>query len=222
MPPLHAILTGDLIGSTEAGSEVLQTSMFILANTAQIIGNWSPSTDANFTRSRGDAWQMVVHDPGHSLRAVLLLQARLRAWPEGLATRISIGIGRVDSLGTDNLADASGPAFIESGQGLDRIGRIQRLAITFDKQTPFQQAIPFQQGLIALADELARRWTREQAEAVALALQPHNPTLEEMGQSLAISKQAVNYRLTGAGLRAIRLALRAWEDGFDMQVEEEA
>lgn len=210
MGDTYAVLTGDLIGSTQAGADAVKASMTVIVNTAREIGHWPKGKDTRFTRSRGDAWQLVIQEPADCLRAALMLQARLRAWPEGIPTRISIGIGRVHSLGTDSLADAEGPAFIASGQGLDQMGKSQRLVVFFGRLTPFLQSVA------SLADELARRWTREQAQAMGLALQPHDPTLEEMAPQLEISKQAVNYRLTGAGLRAIRLALRGWEDGFDM------
>lgn len=210
MSQLYAVLTGDLIGSTEAGAEGLRISMQIVSGVASEIGTWPGSTDTRFTRSRGDTWQLVLRKPGDALRAVLLLHARLRAEAQGIPTRISIGIGKVDSLGTENLSDAAGPAFTASGQGLEQMHRQQRLTIECGRLTPFLQAI------LTLADEMTRRWTREQAEAMCLALQPGTPTLAEMAERLVISKQAVNYRLSGAGLRAIRQALRGWEDGADL------
>lgn len=222
MQPIYAVLTGDLINSTEAGAEALQASMQVIAGTAQAIGHWPGCHDTRFTRSRGDGWQMVLNEPGDALRMALMLQASLRGVTKGIPTRISIGLGRVDSLGSKDLSDASGPAFTASGQGLDHMYRLQTLSIRCEETPRLQAALPFLQAILALADELARRWTREQAEAMALALQPHSPTLAEMAAQLAISSQAVNYRLAGAGLRAVRLALRGWEDGFDMHPIEDA
>ncbi len=214
MQPHYAVLTGDFIGSAETGATALQSSMHEVASIAFEINHWPGNRDTRFTRSRGDGWQLVLYQPGDCLRAALMLQARLRAVPEAIPTRISIGVGPAESLGTTDLSDASGAAFTASGQGLDQMYRLQRLAIRCGRLTPFLQS------LVTLSDEVARRWTREQAEAICLALQPGNPTLAEMAEELAISKQAVNYRLTGASLRALRLALRSWEDGFDLQLVE--
>ncbi len=125
-----------------------------------------------------------------------------------LASRIAIGLGAIDNYGSADLSDARGAAFTLSGQGLDGMGRQQRLVIAGSTTAPLLQAV------LDLADEVARGWTREQAEAMALALPPDNPTLEVMAKQLGISKQAVNYRLAGAGLRAVRAALAGWEAGF--------
>lgn len=209
MQEIYAVLTGDLVGSTKAGDHALRTSMIVASSVAREIGLWPTQQDTRFTRSRGDGWQMVLTNPAESLRAAIEMQARLRADPEGLATRISIGIGAIESLGTDDLSDASGPAFVTSGQGLDKLARTHRMTVQGASQTPLRQAI------LVLADEIARRWTREQAEALALAIHPTNPTLETMANLLQISKQAVNYRLIGAGLRPFRAALKGWEDTFE-------
>lgn len=209
MHAIFAVLTGDVIGSTEAGSAALDASMQEVASAAGQIGLWPGSSNTHFTRSRGDGWQMVLTQPGLALRAAFLVQARLRARPNGIPTRISIGAGPVRRLGGTDLSDASGAAFTASGKGLDRLDQSQRLAINCGAGTPFQQA------LASLADAVMRGWTHEQAEAMALALHPQNPTLAEMAATLGISRQAVNYRLAGANLRALRSAAEDWARAFD-------
>ena len=208
MPAAAAVLTGDLIGSTKAAPDALETAMALLAKAGAELSAWTDRRDAHFTRFRGDGWQIVVADPGLALRAALFLTARLRAADLDLATRIAIGIGEIDSLGKASLADARGSAFEASGRTLDHMGRTRRLAIEGDGITSFHRII------LELLDELASRWTRQQAEATALYLHPDNPTLEQIAPQLGISAQAVNYRLSGAGAPAIRRALRAWEDAF--------
>lgn len=208
MPAAAAVLTGDLIGSTKAAPDALETAMALLAKAGAELSAWTDRRDPHFTRFRGDGWQIVVADPGLALRAALFLTARLRAADLDLATRIAIGIGEIDSLGKASLADARGSAFEASGRTLDHMGRTRRLAIEGDGITSFHRII------LELLDELASRWTRQQAEATALYLHPDNPTLEQIAPQLGISAQAVNYRLSGAGAPAIRRALRAWEDAF--------
>lgn len=208
MSPLHAILTGDLIGSTSAGPEALAQSMAALEQAAAEIALWPGGTDTRFTRSRGDGWQMALWGPGPGLRVAFVLQARLRALPQGLPTRLSLAVGRVDTLGSRDLSDAAGPAFTASGQGLDGMDRSHRLALALGRQTPFAQA------LAGLCDAVMRGWSREQAAALALALAPDRPGLAQIAERFGISKQAVNYRLTGAGIAPIRQALADWEDSF--------
>jgi hypothetical protein len=206
-PRTAAILTGDFVGSTDAPVDALERAMQALSDTARSISAWT-GADTRFTRFRGDGWQMHVALPGLALRAALAAVARLRAADAGLATRAAIGIGQVDSMGSGDLADAHGPAFETSGHALDRMPRTRRLTIDGEGVTALHRIV------VDLLDERSARWTREQAEAMALHLTPDNPTLTDIAPRLGISPQAVNYRLAGAGGTAIRHALRDWEAAF--------
>lgn len=203
-----AILTGDLVDSTEAAPGVLERAMAELAGAAEGIAGWPDAADTRFTRFRGDGWQLRVRDPARGLRAALVLTARLRAADLDLATRVAIGIGAVESPGTDSLADAHGPAFEASGHALDAIGRGRRLAIAGAGVAALHRAI------VDLLDERTGRWTMQQAEAAALYLHPGDPTLADLAPGLGISTQAVNYRVTGAGAPSMRRALAEWEQSL--------
>jgi hypothetical protein len=87
--------------------------------------------------------------------------------------------------------------------------RTRRLTIDGEGVTTWHKII------VDLLDERTMRWTREQAEAMALYLTPDNPTLADIAPRLRISPQAVNYRLAGAGATAIRHAVRDWESAFE-------
>ena len=203
---LGAILTGDLIGSTKAPPQNVEEAMAVLAEVADGIARWTtPGCDARFTRYRGDGWQMYVPEAGLGLRAALVLNAGLRAGHVGLATRAAIGVGRIDSLGTGSLADARGTAFEASGHALDAMDRSRHLTIAGSGVTTWHRII------VDLLDERATRWSRQQAEATALYLNPDNPTLSQIAPRIGISAQAVSYRLLGAGAPTIRDALHAWE-----------
>ena len=52
-------------------------------------------------------------------------------------------------------------------------------------------------------------------ETGPIALHPDNPTLNHMAPVLGISPQAVNYRLSGGSVQAIRRALTGWEDALE-------
>lgn len=173
---------------------------------AEVIEGWqAPGTAARFTRFRGDGWQICLADPRFSLRAAVVIQARLIAL--GMESRISIGIGTADSLGTADLSDAAGRAFELSGHGLDQMGDTWRLAINKDGLRPEDQIIA------DLLGERMGRWTRAQAEAAALHLASRErvTTLAEIGAALQISPQAVNDRTRGAGSQVIASVLRRWE-----------
>jgi biotin operon repressor len=63
------------------------------------------------------------------------------------------------------------------------------------------------QRLVAFLEERASGWSREQAEAVALALETEDqPTQAQMAARLKISRQAVAARLQAAGFANIKAA----------------
>lgn len=201
----HAILTGDLVASGAAGADAVDRAMDRLARTAAEISRWPDGGDTRFTRFRGDGWQAAVTPPARSLRAALTLAATLRVGKGLPGTRIAIGTGAVVSLGTRDLSDGAGPAFTASGRALEAIGRGRFLAVGGADMSPLHQA------MVELLDERTARHSPEQAQALALILDPGNPTQSALAERLGITPQAMSLRLKGAGADAILSALTAWE-----------
>jgi hypothetical protein len=201
-----AVLTGDLVGSTKRSSDQVDDAMQAIQSAASTAATWqSPAQGTRFTRFRGDGWQICLTEPRLSLRAAVVIQGRLIAL--GMESRISIGIGPADSLGTVDLSDAAGQAFELSGHGLDQMDDMWRLGIAKDE-------IPVEDQLISdLLGERMGRWTAAQAEATSLYLAwPFKVrTLFDIGSELHISPQAVNDRLRGAGCQVVASVLRRWE-----------
>lgn len=194
MSRIVAILTGDLIGSTVAPPEAVERSMRIIADCAREIG---PETD--FTRFRGDGWQVRLVQPGDCLWACLLILARLRSEDEALGCRIAIGIGEEYDTDTRDLSTAMGPAFTASGRTLDQMKPDRLLALGSLPKQPDA----FRQLAVTVASTLAARWSREQAEAMALKLDVDSPAGEResndrIARQLGITRQAVDARLKAA------------------------
>jgi hypothetical protein len=204
---LIAVLTGDLIGSTRQSADRINDAMMAIQTATNEIAAWqTPPQDTHFTRYRGDGWQIALVQPAFALRAAVVIQAKLIAI--GMESRISIGIGTAESLGTNNLADASGEAFVTSGKQLDSIGDAWRIAT--NKKLPLID----EDGLIAdLLGERMGKWTPAQAQAAAMYLaSPYRiVTLFEIAEKLGISPQAVNDRIRGAGCHVIRSVVQRWE-----------
>lgn len=204
--PQIAVLTGDIVRSTTYPAATLEHAMQAIQRAAAGLATLqSPPADPRFTRFRGDGWQIALIKPHLSLRAAVVIQAHLTTL--GLATRLCIGIGPADSLGTTDLSDAAGEAFERSGRGLDALSDTARLAIDGHQ-------VREEDRIIAdLLDERMGRWTAAQAEATAMQLgkPDRSITLQEIGASLGISAQAVNDRLRGGGGQTIASALRRWE-----------
>lgn len=205
-----AVITGDLVGSTGHPVEKVEKAMQAIRLAAADIGSWqTPPMDTRFTRFRGDGWQMLLTSPQFALRAAVVIQGRLIAMK--LESRMFIGIGTSNRLGTSNLADASGDAFEESGRGLDDIGDMWRLKISGASGA----GVNTQDDLIAdLLGERMQKWTAAQAEAASLQLASPVKirTLFDIGRELKISPQAVNYRVRGAGCHQIASVLGRWEN----------
>jgi hypothetical protein len=200
--PLIAVLTGDLIGSRVAGADKVEAAMDQLSKTAAFFG---PET--RFTRFRGDGWQFILLNPSKTMRAILMALADLRANAIGIDTRISAGIGHYESLGTDNLSDASGSAFVVSGVGLDSLPKSRRLLV-FSGQETYQDYIS---AITELVDWITHGWTQAQAEAVALALRFTRENHQQMATRIGITRQAMQARLSSAAMIPLDRAIQAFE-----------
>jgi hypothetical protein len=200
---MAAILTGDLVRSVEGAPRAIDFSIGALSAGADEIAHWGAGR-TRFTRFRGDGWQIHLSSDGLALRAALFLAACLRTAETGLRTRVGCGVGAVERL-DDDLGRSAGPAFVRSGRALDRMPRGRWLLI--DGLGP----APWAGAAVELADWIAARWSREQAEAVSLALDPSGPSQGEIAARLGVTRQAVQARLSGAGFQALAGTLAAFE-----------
>ncbi len=210
MTPIQAVLTGDLVASTNATPRTINKSMELLTAASRDIATWQISEntvvgDTHFTRFRGDGWQILVSVGAFGLRAALLAYATLAAKAGAPDTRIAVGLSTVDEVPGPDLSDAHGAAFEASGRALLHMERGERLKLAGDGITPLRAAF------IALLNDRITDWTVEQAQAMVLALPPDAPTQTAMADSLGISPQALSYRLAGARWPTIRRILHEWE-----------
>lgn len=212
-----AILTGDLIRSTEASPQAIEEAMRIIRDCAAALG---PRSD--FTRFRGDGWQIRLVRPGDCLGACLLILARLRSEPRLPGCRIAVGIGAEEPGDAPDLSTAMGPAFTASGRALDRMKPDRLLAL--DGEWPGRGRIDlFQKLAFTVASDLAGRWTTGQAEAMALKLDPGSPpderqSNEAIARKLGITRQAVDARLRAADYPLLEEMIQAFLTSFTPEV----
>ncbi len=205
-----AVLSGDLIGSSEAPPKDTEYAIKRILATAAAMEKWPGNGPTRFTRVRGDGWQFILSNPAYALRASLSVFAGLIGAKDLLHTRIAIGLGAANPIDGPDLSSASGAAFESSGHALDAMATSDRFAIAGKAVSPLHRAI------IALAENHIGRWTPEQAEAAFFYLNTTDPTLKDIGQTLGISTQAAHSRVTGAGGQALRQAVKYWEDQRDL------
>ncbi len=201
---IHSVICGDIVGSTLLGSAVTDAALQCLNQSALQIRDWD-GVEPRFTRFRGDGWQLYLERPGLTLHATILLIANLKAAKIGAETRVAIGFGSVERLGTADLSDAGGEAFELAGAALDAMPGYKRIALA--NWTVLRE---WHHSVFDLAVWIASRWSPEQAEAVALAIDPiKQPTQAEIAHQLGITRQAVQLRLRGAGWHALQTSLDA-------------
>ncbi|MCW1917705.1 hypothetical protein NX862_02970 [Rhodobacter sp. KR11] len=218
-----AILTGDLIGSTEAPPGATEAALGLIAQTLIAQALIAPPSDTTetatphpmatraeptpaprFTLFRGDGWQCALA-PDQAPRMALRLLACLTA-AGGLQSRIAIGLGAVEDWGKGgDLSQARGSALTASGRALDAMTGLLALAAPDLPATIAHR----DQALIRLWEVIARRWSPAQAEAMDLALQGLRQT--EIAARLGVSPQAVSLRLKAAEAGAVIDSLTLWE-----------
>jgi len=216
----RAVLTGDIVGSTELDGQhraALSSYLFDAWEEARRIwGSEALQTPPDVFR--GDSWQVIVESAPHSLRVALYLRCRLRvaAPPRpSLRTRISVGIGNVDFRPTDRQMSGGGSAFIISGKLLDNMPRDRWLAIGVADTAP-HIASSATRAVAALLDTIAGAWTENQSQAVAGRLAGlKQKDIAAMWAQGPTSQQAVATHLRRADWDAIEESLGAFAEIFE-------
>lgn len=208
---IFAVLTGDLIGSSELPVGQLSLARAIVLKSArQFHAKSRKSVVGGPEFFRGDAWQLLLNDPSRALRAALYVQALLSS-EIGVGTRISIGVGSVDVIDRSRISLSTGEAFTLSGHALDRMtGYFDLSGAIPERAGPLTNWFP---AVLHLCSGLMRHWTLRQAEITSLALLLNNPTHEQIAKALSppVSKQTVSESLTGANWRTLLEAIRTFE-----------
>jgi hypothetical protein len=207
---IFAVLTGDLIDSSALSPERLtRARAVVLKGVRRVNAKSRRAAGGEPAFFRGDAWQLLT-EPARALRTALYICALLRA-EIGVGTRVAIGIGAVEALNRGQISLSTGEAFTLSGHALDAMtGYFELSGALPERATVLAGWFP---ALLALCSGLIRHWTRRQAQIVSLALLADDLTHERIARSLkpAVSKQTVSESLAGAGWRALREAVRAFE-----------
>ena len=188
----YAVLTGDIVKSSQLPDGGLDQIFKSLTQTADTIGQWQDAP-TYFTRNRGDGWQMVVK-PDLALRAVFATRAAVRMVDKRFDTRVALALGEGTIQG-ETLADAYGPAFTASGQALESMPR-KRTMIFAENSGVYAIAL-------RLAEEIIKSWTEARAEVALLALHPDNPTQTTIAKTLDVAQQTVQAHLDTSGIEAL-------------------
>lgn len=190
--PQYAVLTGDIVKSSQLPGGGLERIFESLTRTSEVISGWQDAP-TYFTRNRGDGWQMAVV-PSFALRAVFAARAAVRMVDKRFDTRIALALGEGTIPGA-TLADAAGPAFTASGQALEAMPRKSNM-IFADNSGAYA-------AILHLSDEIIKSWTEAQAEVALLALAPEHPTQAALALALDVTKQTVQAHVDASGVDAL-------------------
>lgn len=202
----YAILTGDIVGSRKLEPAERRRLPRVLERLGTELAAW-PQVPLALSRHRGDGWQVLVSAPDRALRAALFVRTTLRSRFPGrrVDTRIAVGVGTLDFLPGDRIADGDGAAYRLSGAALEERASSH---LRFAAEKPRSEI-----GVVfELVDALARDWTPAQATALRGALLDW--TQEKIAAKWpdgAISQQAVAQHLRRAGWDAVDAALTWYE-----------
>jgi len=160
---IYAVLTGDIIDSSQLGPERLEASLALLRHLAVEFEQTYPgSVVGEPDVFRGDSWQLCLQRPSLALTASVFIRAGFKT--EGLDTRIAIGIGSVERLQETRISESSGPAFLHSGRTLDKLGKRRTLAL--DANGHARSPVDALVTGVGLLDAHIIRWTQREAVAV--------------------------------------------------------
>lgn len=200
--PHIAVLTGDIIGSTQMAPADLERAFDALAASAEVQAA-RHGESLHFTRQRGDGWQVRLARPDLALRSALAFRAALRCEGKEFETFIAAAEGPAAPMpaGAD-LNQATDDVFVESGRLLDFLKESHSPAQMGTLKSP-EIAATF-----TLADHISQSWTPAQAAAILPMLSAREaPSYTELALQLGKSRQAVTKALEGAGFSAVFKAL---------------
>ncbi|SMR72916.1 hypothetical protein SAMN04488030_1664 [Aliiroseovarius halocynthiae] len=197
-----AVLTGDIIGSTQMSPEDLERAFDALTTSAEVQAEWHGES-LHFTRQRGDGWQVRLARPELALRSALAFRAALRCEGKEFSTYMGLATGHAKPhISGVDLNTSTEQVFVGSGHQLDCMKLIYA-NIEMLHATNGSVGAAF-----VLADRISQSWTPAQAAAMLPMLAPGNsPSHSEVARALGKSRQAVAKALEGAGYDAVWMAL---------------
>lgn len=206
-----AVLTADLIDSTNYSETLLERVMSVLREEFLRLEEHYPKSEFNIYR--GDSFQGVLQNPVNALAIVLLLKSTIlsistkeKGKTREADLRIAIGIGSLDYRGK-TIEESNGQAFQFSGRSLDEMkyeGRKTRL------KTPDEDINAEFDASLFLLDEITDRWSTASAEVIYFLLKGLKE--KEIAAELGISQSAVNQRKKAAGWDAVNALLARYNN----------
>lgn len=173
----YAVLTGDIINSTQELSEMW------LPELKAVLNQYGQEPEA-WEIYRGDSFQLLVKMED-ALEAAIAVKLSMMQFGS-LNARVAIGLGDVSYQST-KVTESNGEAFIRSGKTFDTMKK-RTLAISLDK--PLIDELL--NGLIDFGAYLIDGWSVSTVKVIRLALANPNKTQVELAKMLKVSQANIS------------------------------
>lgn len=191
-----AVLTGDIVRSTALSQLMYDDLLYRLNSQLTLICNNHPSNQ--FAITRGDSFQVILHDPEHAAKYALLIRTSLKSRCIDYDCRISIGIGR-DPVIRQSIGHSTGDAFTLSGRTLDEMKTHTLKISTLDNQ--FNEHFHL---LTEYVDQQVATMTERQCAIAYLLLTKDKPlTQGEIADKLGANRVSINRSIKSANITLI-------------------
>jgi len=211
-----AILSGDLINSTEYSAKTLESVLKVLKKEFKVLSKQYPNEKMSFFIYRGDSFQGVVENPELALSIALQIKAAVSSYTDvedlpknalpSADIRISIGIGEANYK-KEALAESNGEAFQYSGRTLDTMKsegiKIALTTANSEINAEFKVHLKF-------LDATTDRWSVASSEVVYFLIKAYKE--QDIAKELDRSQAAINHRKKAAGWDAIKLLLERYKN----------
>jgi len=208
---LYAVISGDIVASSSLAPrhrERLHTVMKEASKEIRCVFKRSVPMDVDIFG--GDSWQMLIADPGRSLRIGLFYRAYIKAHMETskLDTRMVIAIGKVNFVPGRRVSEGDGEAFRASGSLLEEMTKSHHMLFSYPKHKESENL----DMIIRLLDAIVRRrWTEKRSLAMLGALQGWSQEKIAELWSPPIKQPSIVDHLRGADWEIVEEALSFFE-----------
>lgn len=211
---VYAVITGDIIGSSELIATEREKLLRHLKATFSGISKYIlTDKEENFEIYRGDSFQGRIAEKEKALLVSILIRASLRRMSSNHKldsqwdARIAVGLGEITQFG-EKITESDGEAFQHSGRALDQMKKNDdRLKISCANEEWNEEW----NVECILCDTIMKRWTTNQAEVIYPYLL-RGLTQEKLAREIGISQPAVRKRLVTSGnVNAVQTFLRRYE-----------
>ncbi|CAN5135503.1 hypothetical protein BH23BAC2_BH23BAC2_07020 [soil metagenome] len=217
-----AVLTADLIDSSQYEEEVLNTVLDTLTLEFELILKKYRKNNVRFNIYRGDSFQGIIKDPAEALLIALQIKAAInkihvkktrknRAYSKVADFKIAIGIG-TQELDRAVISESNGQAFQFSGRTLDDMKNENRKTRL---KTSFSEIDEEFNTSFFLLDTITDKWSTAAAEVVYHLLKGLKE--REIAAALNITQSAVNQRKKASGWDAISTLLDRYHNVISKQ-----